>query len=458
MNISFADRRSRITWIILIILLMPVIVHSQTPELNRIKYEMYRKRLVDKFMVTGNNNSPGYYIPASFRNEQKGIISWGDATIFLSNYLAVLSTEYELNKQFPDQCRNTVQELFHTMKALERLDMTAETFFDPHYIISYPNGFFIRDDVPADFSRRNALTNRYMKDVPNVTSDYSASDKRTDEMSQDQVWHLLLGLSLVAKLVDDTARFEVFDENGKTRICLSEWAKQMSFRVIRHMHNEICENIGIAGDKIECLRYWMVKNPVTQQIVKRGGLPLFLNYGFAEAGNRITGMKYGDLHWGSSENAGIWFEITGRWQILQSITQKGIFQDFYNCGALATVGKIWDSKKLIRLFNHHRKLIFIHKPMYEHFALISYILYGGDKQCMMNEKNFYQHLLDIAPASGPENFGPGSGYVYEWSSISRLVWPERCGNNTGENQYGEYNGLDYMLLYNLYMIVYNVMK
>jgi len=129
----------------------------------------------------------------------------------------------------------------------------------------------------------------------------------------------------------------------------------------------------------------------------------------------------------------------------------------YYTATTATVGRVWTTRMLIRLFNKNRTFPFRHNPQYEHLALISCVLHGDCPKMLDKEHPYYRHLLDIAPPEGPYNFGQNSDRmaVPEWSSINRFVWPQRLSEGT-TNPYllGEYNGLDYLLLYNLYCLVY----
>lgn len=68
------------------------------------------------------------------------------------------------------------------------------------------------------------------------------------------------------------------------------------------------------------------------------------------------------------------------------------------------------------------------------------------------EQAYYENLLNLAPAEGPYTNG-GTDYVLEWSSTNRLVWPESRGGSNPAHK-GQFPGLDYMLLYNLYQMVY----
>ncbi|MBI5218722.1 MAG: T9SS type A sorting domain-containing protein [Bacteroidia bacterium] len=71
-----------------------------------------------------------------------------------------------------------------------------------------------------------------------------------------------------------------------------------------------------------------------------------------------------------------------------------------------------------------------------------------------NGYNYYLNLLTSAPDCGPHKNGDFTSncYSYHWSSSNRLVYPENLG--IGKGTYGYYNGLDYMLLHNLFWLVY----
>jgi hypothetical protein len=113
---------------------------------------------------------------------------------------------------------------------------------------------------------------------------------------------------------------------------------------------------------------------------------------------------------------------------------------------------------------------------YEHLSMVHQILHSGTGNPI--PKCLYQKLLNTAPNCGPYNYGysAGNASTYEWSSDSRTYDSERCGtylvdvpyfpphtsppfihHYAGEDKidsfYGEYNGLDYMLIYNLFHII-----
>ena len=70
------------------------------------------------------------------------------------------------------------------------------------------------------------------------------------------------------------------------------------------------------------------------------------------------------------------------------------------------------------------------------------------------DRAYVKGLLDAAPSEGPYKFinnGSLKFGSYVWSSPSRLIWPDRLGDVT-KPVTGHFNGLDYMLLHNLYLL------
>ena len=441
---------------------------SQTPELNHEKYWHYRERLLTRFMVSSAGNERGTSIPAAMIHTEKGYMRWGDATIHLSNYLAVLATEYKLLRLKGLPAEQTLLELHRALMAKERLDAHAPGFFDYEATDPMLDGFFIRDDVPPDFSVTWAEEYPDFAAYPSVRSDYTDWDVRLNEMSQDQVWNLIVGLSLVSRLVDDTTKYVIPHYYGRQSLSLADRAMLISYRIIRSLQTQICLfSPGFLDDRL-CLHYWHLYNPYFRQSVKRGSGPYLLKYGFAESGNAITDYRFGDMHWGNSHNARIWFTLAEGVQYVQRLKREKNIENLYHIATTATVGGVWSTAKLVRMFNRHKRFPLRPDPQYEHLALISCLLHSDFPQILLEEKGYYEWLMNQAPVNGPFNYGvdyepdPESPayyghwqeYNYEWSASNRFVWPQRRGAGTDEFFHGEYNGLDYMLLHNLYELVY----
>ena len=85
------------------------------------------------------------------------------------------------------------------------------------------------------------------------------------EMSEDQVWGLYLGFSLVKKLVDSqNTHFFIENEGQNDMLTLVEAVQEMTLRTMRIMH------------AAHILQYpdhnaWRIKNDVTGNTVSRGG-------------------------------------------------------------------------------------------------------------------------------------------------------------------------------------------
>src|SRR4051812_1731362 len=105
------------------------------PYINESKYWFYRNRLINEFMVLGGDGdvSPlddGTCNIASYITQDKSLLSFGDGTIRMGQYLTVLATEYELLSRNAamnsDALFQNKKELVYMLKALERMDRNGE--------------------------------------------------------------------------------------------------------------------------------------------------------------------------------------------------------------------------------------------------------------------------------------------------------------------------------------------
>ncbi len=72
--------------------------------------------------------------------------------------------------------------------------------------------------------------------------------------------------------------------------------------------------------------------------------------------------------------------------------------------------------------------------------------------------SYVEQLLNTAPSEGPEFYGNLTSNNFEWISGNRLAKPLGKAYSEyiddGKEYFSEEPGLDYMLLYNLYLISY----
>ena len=81
----------------------------------------------------------------------QGTYGWGDTTIWLGTWLAMLASEYQVFERLGLDTTETRSDLYFALTAFNRLDALAETDFGKPPSL---DGFFRRDDVPEDFYRR----------------------------------------------------------------------------------------------------------------------------------------------------------------------------------------------------------------------------------------------------------------------------------------------------------------
>ncbi|MEJ5265989.1 MAG: hypothetical protein WHT29_11795 [Bacteroidales bacterium] len=466
-----------ISWIGIILLsLFTEIIKAQNPELNLIKYWNYRERLRKYFIAISPNNEKGTNIPASsITGNGYRTLSWGDGNGCLQYYIGLLATEYRLLKLFGLDYTNTRNELFYALKAVERLDITAEEYFrrglnKPVFctlagtICIYSdtldhNGFFIRDDVDESIKIFNNNLNKYT--ISSTYVNHINKNGLPYEQSKDNVWHYLLNLALVVKLVDDNE--------------IKQLATDISYRMIKWMHKSLTYEVTLpcldwpplCTEKIVDL-CWRIINPITNKDVEDGakvdeiygGLCCTsidgFSYGFAEAGNWITKKE---LHYSCSKDKKNWFINNILSPPFIVVNDKVTHSyDTYSYRSLATVAGFdtiggWDTYEFLVLRSYED-----YDHPYEHFPLIYTILHGRSSKFddyYQTQFERYEDLLNSAPTCGTYNFGKNNipSRPSNWSVSNRLVWPEKIDK---DDELGYYNGIDYMLLHNLFWLTYIV--
>lgn len=479
-------------FLLLAIIFQSVSLYCQTPQLNLDKYWNYRNSLFEKFIVDcdpanlpSGQTANGINIPATVYNPtgdgtNEYSVSWGDATIELAHYIMALATEYGLLKTHNQSVANAEEKIYRAFDAINRLDNTAEprygcgTAYVNHADYTNINGFFIRDDVDANFFNywsQNGMTS--WQQLSDFKSDYSNSDIRVAEMSQDQVWHLLLGLAFVKNFVDVSSLYE--DLPGRYAN-LRDQSMIKSMRFLNFMQ-EYSNSYGWqwCSKAEDCYPgYWpdwgtwtignyRIKNPCTAVNVLRGGSVADLTpmiFQFEGAVRWIT----------DSDSIDVTFNSTPRGIGAYPIPFSPNF--FTNTGTLIlnTIGNQVHGEDLTSLFLSLRKFAhFFNQNIsgnpYElkyfwldHLPMTSVLLHN--ENALTPIFNYYyshiENLLDSAPFDGP--------YREEYPAIERKVWaqPSMLGQPYGSfisegrvDLFGEYNGLDYMILFNLYHLVHD---
>ena len=460
----------------IILIMLPALVgvnhsFSQTPQLNEEKYWDYRDRLRQEFM-TGIGPEMGMSIPASVRDTVNGILQWTDCTMAHGEYIGILGMEYLLLDDRSASTEATVEELFYALYALNRLDLTAEVFFDGTESL---NGFFIRDDISEDSLDMEEVLEHLNQGlaVPRINgldSDFMDEIPRNNEESLDQAILLLTGLAIVRACVpedvehyidDEVQLFQDFESSLHTE------AGNIIRRIVNYMKEGDSTTVSLdPGDPnllgIEGLNWdFIIKNPVTIQEVLRGGNAVFLSKGF-------TGAKYHALGEGSPTTDTLMNNLTDSIFLSFENNIVGNDQDFkvINLNAMAN---FWPEglQPDTAFADHNARNLGprSYTQGYEWIPMLHQLLFGVEKNYLMSQvppdssyyndpKGYYENLLNLAPPEGPYNYGNGNYPNWEWSSTSRTIQPGRRGELTTAFT-GNYDGLDYMLYYNLYRVLFD---
>ena len=474
---------------------------AQNQQKNLEKYWRYRQRLRDNFIVVNQNvEKSGVSLPASVIELNNSIVDWGDANNGVSHYMSVLATELYLLKANDQSYTTTLKELYYLMLALERLDTYSEYY---HRQLKTNgggfvnkdtdiNGFNVRDDVTYSFfdNNRNHFPASYVRSV------YTDLNRR--ELSQDNIYHNLEGLALVASLVgtENVSSIPVTFINtfipsylqskgiiNGSSVNFSLWAKDIVKRYLKYMQSnskkfEVRDPLKIKP-VISLTNHWVLKNPITGDYVNQGSgrggdgydLGFLYNVGAVRAGNAITGedlrqydpfiLSVGaatDLYNTALDHGGENINITViNWpfpfnKFIDPVSVSLSTSDHYRIATLATIANLRGTETF-SLLRSKRDQVSSYGP-YEHFPLLytvlhdpAQFLFGPEKSIYGTDKGNIENLLNSAPECGPSSTGN-----INWSSESRLVWPERLGASTNEQK--EYSGSDYMMLHNLYYLAF----
>ncbi len=280
-------------------------LNAQTDDDNHRKYWYYKSRLNNDFLKVGLG--PGESIPGGTRGlwiskfvdpnntsiSSNNELTWGDATSGLGYYIAILATEYKLLSINNQSTTKVKHELFCALNAVNRLDFVAETVFNGQPSL---NGYFIRDDVPANFISQNYSHFNYFVNGGSISNNRVSMGFMSDfdsgvnairsgflswstftsthggvaatsstapliEMNQDQSIALLYGLAFVTKFVPafETDGASVFGF-GSGETSLTTEAQNIADRIIKH----IKDSKNLSGTS--CVSFgtgWGIKNPVT---------------------------------------------------------------------------------------------------------------------------------------------------------------------------------------------------
>lgn len=385
------------------------------PALADDPYWRVRDRLYDEFLVPGSD--VGDMIPATRRVDDTASMKWADATIQLGWLVGALALEQALLADpsvLPTYgegrtAEDAAADLALALQAVDRLDDHDPSGFPDCEGPWGLDGFFVRDDVPADITAA-------FPGISTIESDWIDPTLTNKEESQDQVIHLLVGLALVAKWTDPT--LEVDGVN------LRDQAIAATAR--------IATIVAADGD-------WVIRNPgCDSRDVNRGSTAQFYSSPFADVFVAITG---------SSPAEGLFPDA---WQ--DSATPDFVGWENHNnlhmALALAAVGDAWGDDTYADLVT----LSAVHD--WQAYPALHAALWGlPDDAAALDEALEAQldELGDGEPAS-PWPYGPAAN---GWTTWHRYI-TDSAGAYTGEEGSTGYRypGVDYLLARNLHAVLF----
>jgi MYXO-CTERM domain-containing protein len=407
--------------IVMLAIALGGVAHADSTEQNLAKYKRLRTRLLDDFVSVGP--AQGQSQPAPERMDNIGLMKWGDGTIALGFYLGVLATEHYLLTNdwlYPGagdatQLAATREELYHALLALERLDNSADAAF-PSPCSQTPalNGFFLRDDVPADFFT-------HFPGISTIQSDFIDPTLTNKEESQDQVYHVQSGLALVKALVPASVT-----SHGKP---LRAWAMEQADRIARHFAK---------GD-------WIIRNPAcSNRAVNRGENAAGYSYGETTAAAYVTDGGFAPTT--SSFWATIWdtlrqpsnpaYDDEDNLHMALAIMAVG---DGYGADTPQVMATLADTQDWPLYPLLHRSL----HPTSDGFCTTGFAVNARARVMLDELPATGEPMCPGAAGPAPHGFTTHNRFIRGKSQA--YVGPNGC-------EAIRYHGLDYMLLHNLYAI------
>lgn len=492
-----------------LMLLLPFMSTSQPLDWAAFnKYWGYRNRLVNDFLVRGlgppSCDQPnGYSLPAEATFINNADIQWSDATVDLGWYMGVLATEYQLLTAAGRPTESTLVELFYAMKAFERLDRKAERLFYPQngYVNCsdyYLNGLFVRDDVGENsFLENNRFRDRYTVDgVFKVESDYKNSNngvlKKNVYPSQDQIAHLFMGFALVKKCLG-SATYQGYNFRTNAMLFADKIASRLEGNdwVGRLENGEVYEHGNTFLDEFTALGVARAAEKITGQ-----------SYLLEIDEPNITGWNmYADLIYGedimdiinfynhvdfTSALIQSYAAVGSSWEYgivpVKTILPVPVLSVCFEFGIIAYPCLI---EIPVEMWSYQLNVPLVDVPLGWHpFELPDLVVnvtserlahYGTNySQQIFSLLHEYLHsesstisnttfidMINSAPCNGPHHkpyYDQNDVGVNGWRAGNRFCRPLNAdGWNDYDTTYtyGEFNGLDYMLLHNLYLLSRN---
>jgi hypothetical protein len=477
-------------------LLLFIVIQSFAQEIDSLawKYSLYRKKLNTVFVkVPWGTNGIGNLIkdengveaippvfeysgcsfPVTTLDLNRNELESGDGTIMHGHYVALLATEIAVLKNQKQDITKTLEELFLSLQTIKRLDMLANIMFEKSIedlckVKKIKNidkikssirkdgysGFFLRDDVywANNINKESSWATGYT----DILSDYIKYKNlalgafltgNAPIVSQDQVYGLMLGLGFVNALLDDGIPSEkiVKDEARKiaSGLIISNFSSLKlpgtNFKVPRGNNNS-----PFRWQLLKIAKKWELKDAI-KAYSKVGFFKKISNY-------FIYGTGYN------------WLGIADDWTEYRKSKIMKCTGDYRDNSNMKLRLECLDSDDPVTLFR------FAYKNQKPVFGLIQEIMrkdYLNNPNSFISKKSSYQkyrnktanelyNLLQIAPLNGPSFNINNLKSKWNVDNLFSNYEPKTCNGKSNSNVM--YNGIDYMLLYNIMQLTCSDLK
>lgn len=455
-----------------------------------------------------------HYGTGCSQNNISGISRFGDEPQLQGYYLAMLATEYALKGQADQETNSTLNELYYALRAINRLDEQAEFYLSQNQSGTSLNGLLCRDDVPSTYMNEFVL-NQYpitldVRDLryPCVESDgydmeweccpgpgvTPGAFNKGNYMSQDHVFNLLMGLAMVKRYVPDIFVKPTVADQG---FFLVDETKAITMRIMNYITSAKTFNEDVCGlsfpDVQEIQATWSICNPFTNTREHPVSELHVFSYPLALAAQNITGTNYSNLpvtwmvtdpNWWQqayifcrpqyimvpSDWANFWSEIgnlptynyTINYPVVNCVLPMGCTVNFTD-HETAEWPQLRMNAYLTMLIGSLSGVIPHNKitQMGDEFGksqILDLVYSTLHNDIPVRPASFYENLLLLMPCEGPFNNDAANTAVNDesWPWNTTMYWSQ--GQSQGQpydGSLGEYNGLDWMLLYNLYRLNFN---
>lgn len=435
-----------------------------------------------------------------------GIARFGDEPQLQGYYIAVLASEYALLDQTDGNTAPTLNELYYAILAINRMDFRAEEYLSQGNAAGSVNGLLVRDDAPSDFMDEFTQSQypitldirdlRYPcieSDGYNVewfSSNPVAPFNKGNYMSQDHVFNLFMGLALVKKYVPNVF---VKPTNADPGFFIIDEVQAIVSRIMNYIvagktfYENACVN-PLLEDEIYAT--WSICNPITLHREHPISQMHLFSYPLAIAAQYINGIDYTSFPvvWDYPPNANhppiickppcsttpsglqdFWNEV-GLIPTFSATANYPIIHCFAGYGCSLEIGNFETTEwPQLRMNAYLTMLIGTVSGTIAH----SKIVQMGDEfnksqifdlvYCSLHNQfpgraaGYYENLLGEMPCEGPHNFNYGNTSFSDesWPWNTTMLWAQGMPQGQDyDGSLGEYNGLDWMLLYNLYRLNY----